>query len=105
MIVVASLGLPLVMDRFLRMYIQVSDIPRLYRRTNRDLPSKPCNYVISMLAPITSFKRDHQTAASEVDTILHTCLQGVFRRLSAQYLSNVSDVLAAVQKMEESLRR
>ena len=31
---------------------QVSDIPRLYRRTNREIPTKPCTYLTSLLDPI-----------------------------------------------------
>ena len=32
-------------------------------------------------------------------------MQNVFNKVTGQYFSNVSEVLAAVQKMEESLRR
>lgn len=34
---------------------QVADIPRLYRKTNRDAPTKPCNYVEQILKPSKSF--------------------------------------------------
>merc|ERR1711879_729678 len=34
---------------------QVSDIPRLYRRTNREIPTKPCTYLTSLLDPIENF--------------------------------------------------
>lgn len=34
---------------------QVGDIPRLYRKTNRDAPTKPCNYVEQILKPAKSF--------------------------------------------------
>lgn len=34
---------------------QVADIPRLYRKTNREAPTKPCNYVEQILKPIESF--------------------------------------------------
>lgn len=34
---------------------QVTDIPRLYRKTNRDVPTKACPYVDEMLKPIIQF--------------------------------------------------
>lgn len=34
---------------------QVGDIPRLYRKTNREAPTKPCNYVEQILRPAKSF--------------------------------------------------
>lgn len=34
---------------------QVGDIPRLYRKTNREAPTKPCNYVEQILKPAKSF--------------------------------------------------
>lgn len=34
---------------------QVSDIPRLFRRTNRDVPTKPCSYINAILAPLQDF--------------------------------------------------
>lgn len=34
---------------------QVADIPRLYRKTNRDAPTKPCSYVEQMLKPMLAF--------------------------------------------------
>lgn len=34
---------------------QVADIPRLYRKTNRDAPTKPCSYVEQMLKPMLDF--------------------------------------------------
>lgn len=79
---------------------QVSDIPRLYRRTNRDIPSKPCTYLTTLLVPITTFQSDHSSVQSS-----HQWMVSIFDTITAQYLSNVSEVLAAVQKMEESLRR
>ena len=33
----------------------VSDIPRLYRRTNRDVPTKPSSYVTAAVNPISLF--------------------------------------------------
>lgn len=43
---------------------QVSDIPRLYRKTNKDVPTKPCVYVEQMLEMAKSF---HRTYVSQWD--------------------------------------
>lgn len=38
---------------------QVSDIPRLFRRTKRDVPTKPCPYVKSAIVPLVNFHADY----------------------------------------------
>lgn len=38
---------------------QVNDIPRLYRKTNREIPSKPCGYVDQMLEPSRQFRKQY----------------------------------------------
>ncbi|KAJ8865695.1 hypothetical protein PR048_033215 [Dryococelus australis] len=82
---------------------QVSDIPRLFRRTNRDVPSKPCTYVAAVLGPPQAFHKA-QRASVNVD-FLHQWLVLIFSAITTQYYSSVDDVLTSVQKTEESLRR
>jgi len=82
---------------------QVSDIPRLYRRTNRELPTKPCTYLIALLDPILRFDNENRLRCSS--QVISEWLSIIFRALSRKYLANVSEVLDGVQKMEESLRR
>ena len=55
----------------------MSDIPRLYRRTNREIPSKPCTYLVSLLDPIENFAQ-----------------------VSAQFLAQVRDILESVEKIQ-----
>lgn len=43
---------------------QVSDIPRLYRKTNRSIPSKPCTYIEVITKTITDF---NESAAQRLD--------------------------------------
>ena len=43
---------------------QVSDIPRLYRKTNRSIPSKPCTYIEVITRTITEF---NENAAQKLD--------------------------------------
>lgn len=43
---------------------QVNDIPRLYRKTNREIPSKPCAYVDQMLDPSRQFMQHYSNDIS-----------------------------------------
>jgi len=44
---------------------QVSDIPRLFRRTKRDVPTKPCPYVKNAIIPLTNFYTDYNKIIPE----------------------------------------
>lgn len=79
----------------------VGDIPRLYRRTNKEAPTKCFNYVHQMLSVINDFRSLHQDHTKNVDE----WTRGVLQVLSKQYHIAVSDVLTSVQKTEESLKR
>ncbi|XP_043497645.1 conserved oligomeric Golgi complex subunit 2 [Polistes fuscatus] len=81
---------------------QVSDIPRLYRRTNREVPTKPCAYVKNALSFLANFRNNYNDFIS---TNVTTWLQLALSLLTERYLTSVTDVLTSVQKTEESLRR
>ncbi|XP_077256451.1 conserved oligomeric Golgi complex subunit 2 [Temnothorax americanus] len=81
---------------------QVSDIPRLFRRTKRDVPTKPCPYLKSAMVPLTNFYTDYNKIIPE--NIL-LWLELTLSSLTESYLLFVTDVLTSVQKTEESLRR
>lgn len=83
---------------------QVADIPRLYRRTNRELPSKPTAYMTSMLEPITQFHA-LLVQMQTIEEASHSWLVTIFNKVAVKFLSELSQVLDAVQKMEESLLR
>lgn len=81
----------------------ISDIPRLYRRTNRDVPSKPSSYVRSVMKPLSSFLQQQQDiidAEQQKDWAVK-----VIQRLCELFASSMSDVLTSVKKMEDSLKR
>lgn len=61
---------------------QVADIPRLYRKTNREAPTKPCNYVEQILKPAKSFTETYSPKIA-ADTI-QRCLIHVFSQLNKQ---------------------
>ncbi len=100
---ISSLMVDHVTEQCLPTLKQVSDIPRLYRRTNREVPSRPCAYVSATLSPVSAFRKEHLELCGE-DVVRPWTVQ-VFNRVAVQFLANVSEVLAAVQKMEESLKR
>uniref|UniRef100_A0A1L8DVS8 Conserved oligomeric Golgi complex subunit 2 n=1 Tax=Nyssomyia neivai TaxID=330878 RepID=A0A1L8DVS8_9DIPT len=82
---------------------QITDIPRLYRKTNRDVPSKPCAYVAQLLAPSVAFRKRYVNDINE--DRMHFYLERFYSGLTEQFYSQVNEVLTSVQKTEESLRR
>ncbi|XP_050083356.1 conserved oligomeric Golgi complex subunit 2 [Anopheles aquasalis] len=82
---------------------QASDIPRLYRKTNRELPSRCCPYVEQVLAPTDSFKRSY--ASMIVGDAMREFLCSVYSHVTVQYYLVIDEVITSVQKTEESLRR
>ena len=81
----------------------VVDIPRMYRRTNRETPSKPCTYVVSVLDSLAQFYRTEEAVAGR--EVTGEWVRSSVSVVLAQYLSQVQDVLSNVTKMEESLRK
>lgn len=61
---------------------QVADIPRLYRKTNRDAPSKPCQYIEQILKPAQSFGTKYSKRIPQ-ETV-KKCLTNVFSQLNKQ---------------------
>lgn len=81
---------------------QVSDIPRLFRRTMRERPTQPCAYVKNAIGNLTAFSTSYQHIAPKA---FNNWLQLTLSSLTEQYFFSVKDVLESVQKTEESLRR
>ena len=81
----------------------VVDIPRMYRRTNRETPSKPCTYVVSLLDSLAEFYRTGEAVAGR--EVTGQWVRSSVGVVLAQYLLQVQDVLSNVTKMEESLRK
>lgn len=60
---------------------QVTSIPRLYRRTNRNIPKEPSHYVIDATAPIAKFYRDYKvTMANKIETIMDVIIHQLSER-------------------------
>ena len=80
---------------------QVNDVPRKYRKTNREVPSKPSPYVQAMLEPLKNFVAQDL----KEEAVLRQIVTRVLTQVTQLYLRHTSDVLTSVQKMEESLKR
>lgn len=81
----------------------VNDIPRLYRRTNREVPTKPSSYVGLLLEPLAEL-RSHVTESLRV-TWSAEWTRGILEEVARQYTTVTNDVLVSVKKMEDSLKR
>ncbi|KAH8312337.1 hypothetical protein KR044_010281 [Drosophila immigrans] len=82
---------------------QVNDLPRLYRKTNREVPSRCSGYIEQMLRPLKSFVAQHESQLGAL--VVEQILTEVCSNITKAYFNVVSDVLTSVQKTEESLRR
>lgn len=82
---------------------QVKDLPRLYRKTNRDIPTKSSPYIDQMLRSLKSFQSEQSSQLGNVfatNVLLRVC-----SKITKDYYVAVTDVLTSVQRTEESLRR
>lgn len=103
--------LPLITDSIVKVIVsesivhlrQVSDIPRLFRRTNRETPTKPCDYIINVLLLPNKFYNSKKNFVP--DTVLQNWLTLVFNEITIHFYSCVNEVLTNAQKTEESLRK
>lgn len=81
----------------------VQDIPRLFRKTNRDVPTKQLPYVDQIIGPVNDFVQAH--GKSFQADAFQRILKDVFCKMTIQYYQSVNEVLTSVQKTEESIRR
>lgn len=75
----------------------VNDIPRHFRRTNREMPSQASAYVNSLIAPPLKFMNDFPGSKE--------WLLQIFSKITKEYFNSVREVITSVQRTEESLRR
>ncbi|XP_044772402.1 conserved oligomeric Golgi complex subunit 2 isoform X2 [Neomonachus schauinslandi] len=79
------------------------EVPRLYRRTNKEVPTTASSYVDSALKPFDQLQRGHKDKLKRA--IIQQWLEGALSESTHKYYETVSDVLSSVRKMEESLKR
>lgn len=81
---------------------QVSQIPRLFRRTNRKSSTEPCEYVGQVLSFPKQFREWKKNLNSD---IVDSWLILIFAELTTEFFHAVEEVLMNAQKTEESLRK
>ncbi|NXR23073.1 COG2 protein, partial [Cinclus mexicanus] len=79
------------------------EVPRLYRRTNKEVPTKASPYVDSALKPFFRLQNDYRDTLKQ--PLIHQWLESALSESTQKYYETVSDVLSSVKKMEESLKR
>ncbi|XP_039097176.1 conserved oligomeric Golgi complex subunit 2 isoform X2 [Hyaena hyaena] len=79
------------------------EVPRLYRRTNKEVPTAASSYVDSALKPFRQLQSGHRDKLRPA--IIRQWLEGALCESTHKYYETVSDVLNSVKKMEESLKR
>ncbi|KAI1240767.1 hypothetical protein IHE44_0009210 [Lamprotornis superbus] len=79
------------------------EVPRLYRRTNKEVPTKASPYVDSALKAFYRLQNDYGDTLKQ--PMIHQWLEGALSESTQKYYETVSDVLSSVKKMEESLKR
>ncbi|XP_059981556.1 conserved oligomeric Golgi complex subunit 2 isoform X3 [Lagenorhynchus albirostris] len=79
------------------------EVPRLYRRTNKEVPTTASSYVDSALKPLYQLQSGHKDKLKQA--IIQQWLEGALSDSTHKYYETVSDVLNSVRKMEESLKR
>ncbi|XP_077607774.1 conserved oligomeric Golgi complex subunit 2 isoform X2 [Crocuta crocuta] len=79
------------------------EVPRLYRRTNKEVPTAASSYVDSALKPFRQLQSGHRDKLRPA--VIRQWLEGALCESTHKYYETVSDVLNSVKKMEESLKR
>ncbi|XP_024894826.1 conserved oligomeric Golgi complex subunit 2 [Pteropus alecto] len=79
------------------------DVPRLYRRTNKEVPTAASPYVDSALKPLHQLQSEHGGQLGQAT--LRRWLEDALSASTHRYYETVSDVLQSVRKVEESLKR
>ncbi|KAG5266497.1 hypothetical protein AALO_G00232750 [Alosa alosa] len=90
-------------ERCFRFLKSASEVPRLYRRTNKEVPTRASAYMDNALRPL------HQLVSDSRDLVKAALMQEWLRvtlsDCTHRYYETISDVLSSVRKMEESLKR
>ncbi|KAJ8364880.1 hypothetical protein SKAU_G00137110 [Synaphobranchus kaupii] len=90
-------------ERCFRYLKSASEVPRLYRRTNKEVPTRASSYMDNALRPLQQLQSDHKDTLK--GSIIQNWLRITLCDCTQRYYETVSDVLSSVKKMEESLKR
>ncbi|KAJ6664626.1 hypothetical protein lerEdw1_006199 [Lerista edwardsae] len=79
------------------------EVPRLYRRTNKEVPTKALPYVDSALKTFYQLKNEYKDTLKPA--VIEQWFEGALCKSTQKYFETISDILNSVKKMEESLKR
>ncbi|KAM9316008.1 conserved oligomeric Golgi complex subunit 2 [Gastrophryne carolinensis] len=79
------------------------EVPRLYRRTNKGVPTKASAYIENSLKPLYQLQSEFGNVLKQAT--IKQWLKAALSDCINRYYEIVSDVLSSVKKMEESLKR
>ncbi|KAM8947218.1 conserved oligomeric Golgi complex subunit 2 [Pelodytes ibericus] len=79
------------------------EVPRLYRRTNKEVPTKASSYMDNAIKPLHKLQNEYKDLLKQ--SIREEWLTAALSECTQRYYETVSDVLSSVKKMEESLKR
>ncbi|XP_066467511.1 conserved oligomeric Golgi complex subunit 2 isoform X2 [Tiliqua scincoides] len=79
------------------------EVPRLYRRTNKEVPTRALPYVDSALKTFYQVKNEYKDTLKPA--IIEQWFEGALCKSTQKYYETISDILNSVKKMEESLKR
>uniref|UniRef100_I3MPT2 Conserved oligomeric Golgi complex subunit 2 n=1 Tax=Ictidomys tridecemlineatus TaxID=43179 RepID=I3MPT2_ICTTR len=79
------------------------EVPRLYRRTNKEVPTTASAYMESALKPFHQLQSGHKDKLRP--SLVQQWLEEALSESTHRYCETVSDVLSSVKKMEASLKR
>lgn len=80
----------------------ICSIPQRFRKTNREIPSKPSPYVSQVLTPLTEFSLGtNSVLPSEWQYFIES---EVTNAVMKQCMTLIQDVLTSIKKMEDSLK-
>ncbi|XP_053154239.1 conserved oligomeric Golgi complex subunit 2 isoform X2 [Hemicordylus capensis] len=79
------------------------EVPRLYRRTNKEMPTKALPYVDSAFKPFHKLKNEYKDTLKPA--VIEHWFEGALSECTQKYFATISDILHSVKKMEESLKR
>ncbi|XP_064806395.1 conserved oligomeric Golgi complex subunit 2 isoform X1 [Oncorhynchus masou masou] len=90
-------------ERCFRFLKSASEVPRLYRRTNKEVPFRASAYMDNALRPLHQLLSDSKDMVKP--SIAQDWLRVALNDCTHRYFEAISDVLSSVKKMEESLKR
>uniref|UniRef100_H2TPH6 Conserved oligomeric Golgi complex subunit 2 n=1 Tax=Takifugu rubripes TaxID=31033 RepID=H2TPH6_TAKRU len=90
-------------ERCCRFLKSAAEVPRLYRRTNKEVPVLASAYMDNALRPLHQLLTDSMGLVTPSTT--HEWLHVALSECTQRYYETISEVLSSVRKMEESLKR